>query len=186
MWHRRNCHGAHLMKKLHAPRSIWKPRDFVVALNIISWIPDKFQWSPQMILATSKVEWEGLHLINKHVLEYALPIERPNSTIAGENAIAWSKKLCDTAETAMGLTWWRNFTAPRSVWKPRDFGVALNNINWRVPDKFQWSRSQHVTNDPYNVQQSSRWSSFSSSSRFRIPIVPGTRQNYPWRRNASI
>ena len=116
-----------------------RARDCGEASNINWRIPDKFQWSRQMILATPKVSWKGLHLMKEHVLKYPLSVELHKSIIGGKHAIVWSKKQweCDTTETAMGLTWWRDSVLLECLKARRlrgGFEYLLYN-NWRIPDK---------------------------------------------------
>ena len=125
---------------------LWKPRDFGEVFNLNWRIPDKFWMISTNHALTTLTSAHGTpQIYHQHGLSSACfsmwtpQIIHFHYTCYIQRRLRWpSSHQGAGSRLASALRmklWWRNFLAPGSVWKPRDFGEALN-INWRIPDMF--------------------------------------------------
>ena len=178
--------GSHKMKR--RPRlSIWMPQDFGEALNINWRIPDKFQWSSQTIPSLRlAVEKEESLLMKQKVLEYPLLIELPwlKSTIEGKNIRVWSHKQWKDTQTTMGAHLIKRLVLHCGVLerheRARDFGEA--KINWRIPEKFQWSPEMILATSSSQIGGVPSHEAAGPP----IPIAHWTPQIYYWKKCHSL
>ena len=177
--------GSHKMKR--RPRlSVWMPQDFGEALNINWRIPDKFQWSSQTIPSLRLAVEEESLLMKQKVLEYPLLIELPwlKSTIEGKNIRVWSHKQWKDTQTTMGAHLIKRLVLHCGVLerheRARDFGEA--KINWRIPEKFQWSPEMILATSSSQIGGVPSHEAAGPP----IPIAHWTPQIYHWKKCHSL
>ena len=151
------------------------------ALNINWRIPDKFQWSRQMILATSKVGWEDLCLIKEQVLEYPLCVELPRSILEKpwkmeeQKSVSEARKQVKSSKLPWWLTWWRlmkSLSCLHGIWKERESTRLRRSLEYQLEDS--WQVSVISTNDSCNAESQLKRPSSHEGARSQIPTLRWT------------